>query len=191
MLQWVGSKGNLRAPDRQRLFFPDNIELGRKGDSLNIVDFQPQRRTLSSGKTDVIIRITKAYFCFYYFLLLLLGWESMLTEIDDDIAYITSYSWLKWTVGSWFSGLWCLIAIKHLPFLEYALPFLYINMSGKCHVWEQGYQSPGKQHQNQGRQTTEGAQNRDLDRPASVNCETYTLVLELRSSLWADRVQPL
>lgn len=73
MFRWVGSKGNFRVPDRQRLFFPDNIELGRKGElilqeiivcdlaihSLNMANFQPQRRRLSSGKADVIIRVAK------------------------------------------------------------------------------------------------------------------------------------
>lgn len=57
-------------------------------------------------------------------------------------------SW-RYSLQLCFSGLWCLIAIKHLPLLECALPFLYINMSRKCHVWEQGYQTLGK-HQNQG-----------------------------------------
>lgn len=81
MLHWVGSKGNLRAPDRQRLFFTDNIELGRKGGllvqeiavcvsaitSLNMADFQLQRRILSSGKTDVIIIIAKGCFFFFHY----------------------------------------------------------------------------------------------------------------------------
>lgn len=31
----MGWKGNLRFPDRQRLFFPDNIELGKKGGTGN------------------------------------------------------------------------------------------------------------------------------------------------------------
>ena len=84
MLRWVGSEGNLGAPDRQRLFFPDNIEPREEGarevggggqeiivcvsaiTSLNMADFQPQRWILSSGETDVIMR-TKAtglFFCF-------------------------------------------------------------------------------------------------------------------------------
>ncbi len=91
MLHWVGSKGNLRAPDRQRLFFTDNIELGRKGGpvvqeiivcvsaitSLNMADFQPQRRMLSSGKTDVIIIIAKG--CFFLLLLMIIHQRYLFT----------------------------------------------------------------------------------------------------------------
>lgn len=78
----MGWKGNLRFPDRQRLFFPDNIELGKKGGgqeiivcvsaitSLKMAEFQPQSGIPSSGKTDVII--IKAIGLF-----LLLGGESV------------------------------------------------------------------------------------------------------------------
>ena len=49
MLRWVGSEGNLGAPDRQRLFFPDNIEpreegareVGGGGDRKSLSAFQP------------------------------------------------------------------------------------------------------------------------------------------------------
>lgn len=40
-LQWVGSEGNLRSPDRQRLFFPDNTDLGKNGDRKSLFVFQP------------------------------------------------------------------------------------------------------------------------------------------------------
>lgn len=73
MLRWVGSEGNLRAPRETRLFLADIRELGKKEGlvvqeitvcvsaitTLNMADFQLQRRILLSGKTDVIVRIGK------------------------------------------------------------------------------------------------------------------------------------
>lgn len=41
LLQWVGSQGSLQPPDRQRLFFPDNSDLGKNGDRKSLSVIQP------------------------------------------------------------------------------------------------------------------------------------------------------
>lgn len=220
MLRWVGLEGNLGATDRQRLFFPDNIEPGRRerlggwGDRKSLSAFQPllpwiwQISSLRDGYCRLAKlmssreKATGSFFASW--------WRNYVTETADytqdiylhvintfqpliNTVLITRCSWKAGeSLELWFSSLWGSIAIKHLPLPEWALPpFLYINVSRKCHVWEQGYRTLGKQRQNRGSRTTEGEQNRDLVRSASVNCENYPPVLESGSSMWTGRVQPL
>lgn len=85
-----------------------------------------------------------------------------------------------------FSNLWCLIAIEHLPLLECAPISLHQYVKkmsclrvGLPNTWNTS-ESKNTDHRGSAKQTC---------RSASVNCENYTLVLELGSSTVTEQAE--